>query len=244
MRGLPRILFLAVVCSFSVVAQSRGDFDETFSASNGTLSASAEFKLVGSTLTVTITNTSTNPINDATGELLGIFFNAPAFASSLTHPGTITPQTAYDTNGNPLPNTDIGLGWAYSNALNSTYGATSGIQGAGYGVGNPPDGNLFSGSGTPVPLDGANYGIAPANYNFTGNPSIATPIVLGSLTATFTVPSAFDASAISNVTFQYGTKLSDGHITSPVPSSIVMLGTMLIPGLVFWHRRRKAAVAE
>src|SRR5690242_3624883 len=94
MRVLTLAAAIAVVGGFSC-SRCFADFDTgVLSGSSGSLSASVDFKLVGTTLTVTLSNTATGTIPDANSELLGLFFNAP----NLTK-GKATPTTMYNANG-------------------------------------------------------------------------------------------------------------------------------------------------
>src|SRR5262245_56879682 len=85
-----------------------------FVGSSGSLSASAEFTLSGSTLTVVLTNTSPNDVQVPTDVLTGVFFNTTS---------TLTPVSAAlngsTVNYAALPAGGVGAGWQYKNGVNA-----------------------------------------------------------------------------------------------------------------------------
>jgi hypothetical protein len=92
---------------------------------------------------------------------------------------------------------------------------------------------------------------AGGTYHLNGNGngfSNFDPYVKITATFTITVNSLNANSFVSALTFNFGTAAdgSEGslpgtnpNVVTPLPSSLVMLGTMLVPGLgAFWYRRR------
>ena len=210
-----------------------------FSGSNGTLSASADFEILpGNFLQVTLTNTSTGD-PAAPGDILsGLLFNL-AGNPLLSRDSAVLGAGSTVIHG-PTPSTDPGGGvggeWAYENSdPNFPSGVNESIYSAGYFAGT---GHLFPGSDLQGPpsgsVDGIQYGIttlndAAGNDNggIAGEGLIANSVV-------FTLDN-FTGSLgdISNVSFQYGTALTETNIpgTPGVPDSgttAMLLGSALV----------------
>jgi hypothetical protein len=219
-----------------------------YSGSSGNLSASALFQLSGTTLTVTLTNTSTHDVQVPTDVLTGLFFNT-------TH--TLTPSSA-SLNGSTVfygSLTNVGDGWGYGTGLNaqgknSAISATGAVNGLG----------MSNFSGTTTNLDGLAYGILSAGDNSaTGNGGVTGhgPLIKNSVKFTLTVGPGFTLDELGqSVVFQYGTGLSDTHYTSgpptvvpdivvvPAPPSAVLFAVgASLSGLAGWSRRRRLRAA-
>lgn len=214
----------------------------TFTGSSGSLSASATFTVVASNLKVVLTNTGASDAMVPTDVLTAIFFDITG-TPFLTAVSAISGGTSYTLNvGSPATfvsasGTDIGGAWAFEEGT-LAHGALYGIGAAGLGVFGPP--NVFPGpnvDGDPG-VDGVGYGLLPVGDNLTtGNGGLngrtftknsdTFLLGLGSLS------SSFDPSAsIHNLTFQYGTSLTEttavGLLTpprvTPEPVTLALLG--------------------
>src|SRR5262245_45706020 len=146
-------LGLALALGLTSAGTSRADL-LSFSGSSGSLSAQADFSLVGSTLTVTLTNTSQSDVLVPTDVLHAVFFNT-------SH--TLTPVSA-SLNGSTVYYgsiaNNVGEGWQYAIPANGpVQGKNAGISAAGLGKFGPY-GNFYN--GTTVKLGGLNYGILSA----------------------------------------------------------------------------------
>jgi len=204
-----------------------------FSGSSGGLAATATFDIVGSQLQVVLSNTSTGDVLVPADVLTAVFFNV-AGNPLLTRKSAISGGPTYVGSTNVSgAGTVVGGEWAYLNGL-SQYSANSGISSSGLGIFGP--GNRFPGAnlaGPDAPA-GLQYGLASAGDNqATGNPGGVLNEELTKFSVNFllTTASPFELSAISNVTFQYGTALSEGHFSGTPQRSVPEPGTLGLAGL-------------
>jgi len=212
--------FAIIIAAFSaflfVPHAQAGSID--FSGSSGNLSASVNFSLSGNTLTVTLTNTSTDDVLVPTDVLTGVFFNT-------TH--TLTPVSA-NPNGSTVfygALTNVGDGWGYAagisaQGMNSAISATGAVVGLGH--------SNFSLANNA--LQGLDYGLLSAgDKSSTGNTGVKGHglLIKDSVTFTLTAGNEFSLSDLNgSVVFQYGTDLSETHYigTVPEPSLTLLLG--------------------
>jgi len=224
---LKSVSALSVVVSMHTVAAP-----VLFSGSSSGLSATVSFDIVGSQLQVVLSNTSTGDVLDPSDVLTAVFFNI-AGNPLLTRDSAISGGTTYLGSTNVSgAGTVFGGEWAYLNGL-SQYSANSGISSSGLGIFGA--GDRFPGANLsgPTSPNGGQYGLASA----TDDPATGNAGILGEeLTKSYvnfllTAGSPFDLSAISNVTFQYGAALSDGHFSGTTPSSVPEPGTLGLAGV-------------
>lgn len=200
----------------------------TFTGSSGDLGASVNFAVDGSgNLIVTLTNTSTADVLIPSEVLTAVFFDIsgnPSLTpvSALLNTGSVV-FFGSDGGGN------VGGEWAYAFGLSGAPGgATEGISSAGFGLfgaGNFGGPNLEG----PAALNGLNYGLTSAGDNLsTGNAQVTGNVPLIQNSVVFTLgglPDGFDpGAAITNVSFQYGTRLTDPNVTVPEPGILILLG--------------------
>jgi hypothetical protein len=218
-----------------------------------TIDASADLSLVGTQLKIVLTNNLVNQNGDGNA-IGGVSFqvNNPGVLSgnstlassagtlanfNLIHQahGPDKPDGSYTVVGSePLSH------WQASNEVNLTTlsGAKPneliwGADNLGGFAGTSVSGGLYTGSGI---ASGVEH----------------MPFVLGSATFYLDVPGLTSTATISGFTFNFGTSTDHQAGTgggsfnptsnTPVPSSIVMLASILVPGVgIFVYRRRKAA---
>jgi hypothetical protein len=211
----------------------------TFSSTNGVLSASATFSTVGNDLKVTMTNTSAFDVMVPGDVLTAVFFDV--IGSSLAG---LSPDSAILGPGSVVlfggsdPGNVVGGEWAYGAGLSGApHGAAYGISSSGldlFGSSNFPGNNLQG----PAGVDGIQYGITSAgddpasgNAAVTGNNALIKNQVTFMLSG---LPAGFNpASQITNVSFQYGTSLSEPNV--PEPATCAWL---LAVGLFTTRKRR------
>lgn len=237
------------VMVFAAIPPAKADV--TFAAASGDLAASANFDVVGGNLQLILTNTGTADVLNPADVLTAVFFD-------IAGTPTLTPISAlltlgstvfYDADGQPAGG-NVGGEWAYGSGLvGAPLGATQGVSSSGFGLFGP--GNVFGGPNLAGPpsgsLNGAEYGLLSAGDNTaTGNAAItgsggmiknSVTFLLGSL------PQGFLLENIRNVSFQYGTSLTEPNIPAvPEPEIYAMLLAGL--GLMgFIARRRQQAAA-
>jgi hypothetical protein len=245
-NGLKRALLIGAMALGGAVGNANAVL---ISATNGTLSASANFSINGSgQLVVVLTNTGVNDVLAPGNVLTAMFFD-------LNGVGTLTPLSAALSGGSvafyaSLPAGGVGAGWQYEDGRSGLpNGQTEGISASGFGVFGP-NGNFGSPA---VTLNGIDFGLLSAGDNTgTGNGGITSggPLIKDQITFTLSgLPVGFtDADLtndLTNVAFQYGTALgqpttepcigSCGPATTPEPSMPLLLGA----GLLAWGVTRR-----
>lgn len=214
----------------------------TFNASSGNLAASATFDVVAGKLQITLINTSMSDVLIPADVLTGVFFDIVGVNPVLAPSTAILGLGSSVVFGGTDPGNVIGGEWAYAASLSGApNGATRGISSAGLGLfgnGNFPGSNLQGPSGT----NGLQYGITSAGDNTaTGNTPVTGSNALIKNSVVFTlsgIGGGFDPSAvIGNVSFQYGTALSEPNIPEPATAAMLALG-----GISVFRRRRTLMV--
>ena len=242
---------LTLVCAWQADAA-------IFAEANGSLAASASFAIDGDgRLIVTLTNTSGADVVKPVDVLTGVFFN-------IDGNPTLTPLTATVGAGSTVlfgsaPGGDVSGEWAYALGLSAgSHPGTQGISSTGLGLFgsadlfDPADGTNLDGPDAP---NGLNYGIVSAgddpevgNKPVTGgNKNNPVPLIKNSVVFALDLPEGVDIDPVADifdVTFQYGTDLSETSTNGviPEPSTMViwsLLGTFGL-GLGTWRRRRTA----
>src|SRR5262245_42572178 len=179
-------LFLLVLTAGSVPGRASAGL--LYTGSSGNLSASAQFDLVGNTLTVTLTNTSTHDVLVPADVLTGVFFNTAHTLTAVS--ASLNGSSVYYGS---IANS-VGAGWQYAVPVGGVQGKNAGISATGLGKFGP-NGNFYS--GPTVKLGGLNYGILSAGDNpLTGNTGVTGkgPLIKDSVRFTLTAANGFTLS--------------------------------------------------
>lgn len=224
------------------------------------VSAQAIFDISGNILTITlINNAPSHSGNDAPGSTLsGLFWN-------FTGSPSLTPASATVASGaivgaacdsvSCVGVTNVAGEFGYQ-ATSFTGGADRGIASSGYlttglsgNIGNFNNGAAGTDLDNPASLDGINFGIISAASGFDPNGGLANdPLIQDRAVFVLTGVSGLTNADISNVSFQYGTNLSELNVpgicrngcsttTTQVPEPALPL--MLGAGLLAWGAVRK-----
>ena len=245
--------FLLVGAVLSVLpAPASAAIFATFTASSGNLAAEMTLEQSGGNLIVTLTNTSTSDVLVPADVLTAVFFD---FGQTLTPVSAVLntgSSVFYDAQGQPAGGV-VGGEWEYLTGLSGAPGgATSGISSSGFALFGSPN---FPGADleTPAAVDGLQYGILSAGDNTgTGNGGITGSGGLIKNSVVFTlsgVSGTLSASDFTNVSFQYGTALTEPNITPPEEGPLLPEPTSIVAwllsagglGLILRRRRNKAA---
>jgi len=228
---MKRVLAAGVVTACVLLGQAP-DASATIlvSGSSNGLSASAQFTITGSTLTILLTNTDTAPnaVNPGwmPSEILsGLFFSLGGSAftptSAAIDPNSIAQLSKCNAGACAAATTNVGGEWSYAfGGVNDPdlAGANQGIASAGYLGTTASSAGNFNGPDldTPVALGGTNFGIVPANFvDNSGNGGVDNdPLIKGHATFVLNIPSGLTESMISHVYFTYGTNLSEPSFTT------------------------------
>ncbi len=212
-------------------------------ASGVTLNASALFNISGTTLTLKLSNLgdTSGGGQDVPGNTLsGLLFDLPNGFTLSPVSATITPGSLRQGNLCSIgpctsSTTNVGGEFRYATSSSLPGGADRSIASAGYNGGTP---NLNGPNlDDPASVDGINFGIiapvGPSNP-FIPNGGMLKPEIDGNVQFTMTVAGSrqLTAADFANVSFQYGTSLSEARIPGgpggpgPVPEPTTALLTL------------------
>ncbi len=224
------------------LAASSASASVVFTGSDATRAASAQFAVSGSSLVITLTNTSANDAMVPVDILTGVYFDIQGAALSLTRTSAVLGAGSSVVSGSSDAGGVVGGEWAYKGGMvGAPHSAKYGISSSGlglFGAGDRFPGNNLDGPTSPA---GLSYGITSAGDNSaTGNGGLlGTAVIRNSVVFTLGgISPSFDLAKICNVSFQYGTDLSEPNIQGnvPAPGSMALLG---LAGLASRTRRRK-----
>lgn len=233
-RFLFVITFLGVLVWLTM---PRAALAVNFNFSFESFNATADFETAGGNLQITLTNTGAADVTGSHQVLTAIFFDIagnPALTpiSAALAPGS-TVIKGFDGGGN------VGGEWVYRSDLSGApSGASQGISSAGFGLGfgraNFGGPNLEG----PEAVDGPQYGLTSALDNPDTYFGRTTPLIKNSAVFTlFGLPPNFVLEQdISNVTFQYGTRLGPPNSQTAslllLRSNLISLAIIIALGLI------------
>lgn len=221
----------------------------TYEGISGDLKAEVKFEQIGSDLQVTLSNTSTQPVEKPEQVLTGVFFNILNNPSLLqATPGHTATAPDGVVNGPAGTNINVGGEWAYKKSdtsLLSNY--HQGISSSGLDTFSKSDrfstGSNLAGSDSP---GGMEYGIISlGGIGPSANMPIKTnPFIKNSVIFLFPAMGDLDLKNLDKrVRFQYGTSLSEPHVIgdpTPEPGTLALLGLGATPLIARLRRRRTA----
>ncbi|HWY47844.1 MAG TPA: PEP-CTERM sorting domain-containing protein [Bryobacteraceae bacterium] len=242
---LPTRTILTAALSFFVSTAFASSITFTGGGMNGTsgntLSASAQFDLSGSTLTITLTDTATsaNAQYLPSDILTAVYFGTTSLAA-------LTPGTA-SLDGSTIISTDltdVGSNWEFLGGFTPVRGLVNGISASGLSVFGQGNFNNCT-SSTCENLGGINWGLVPSFFppsqGINGGVSGRT-LVDDRVQFTLNTMPGFSLASIDSVQFQWGTSNDEfsatGMTSAPEPSTLVLVGGGI--GLAaFWRRKRQ-----
>lgn len=194
------------------------------SSAGHSVAATANFTVSGDNLTIVLTNTTPAGTVAQAGVLTGLTWESPNFSKTLS----ISSITASTVVPSTYTSTDFSGEWtdSLSSSTNNTYGiATSGL------------GGIFNAKAI---QGSANYGIVATGTILTSGLIPQEPYAEDYITFKLTGATGLDTSQITDVKAYFGTA-GDFVTAVPEPSTILLLGVVLLGAGLFYRRKRKAA---
>lgn len=208
-----------------------------YTGTSGGRSASADFTVSGTNLVVVLTNTASSDATAPTDMLTGVFFSLAGNPTLTRTSGIVTGGSGVFVIGTGAAGptgagNSVGCEFAYANGISGPGGADEGISSSGLGLFGPTD--VFPGCTNlegPADPDGIQYGITTASDNLTtGNGGITgSSMIRNSVTFTLSgIASNFNtATGISNISFQYGTALTEPNVPGSTSGGLSTGGASL-----------------
>jgi hypothetical protein len=196
--------------ALSSAAQATVIFTDNAIVGGNAVTASASFAISGTTLTLTLTNTSpSNALEAPTNTLNGLSFLINGSTPALTPVSAISPNTIVNPancNVNPCAGSNVNVGgeWGYQ----QNFGGKEAVGSAGY-ITTGLAGNLGNFNGvdlqSPTSLDGIQFGILSASHGALNGGLTGQALIEDRVVLTLTVPSGTTEGQIGSVSFLYGT---------------------------------------
>jgi hypothetical protein len=206
-----------------------------FFGTEGDRSAFVRFEASGSMLTVRLSNSSLADVLVPVDILTAVFFDIRGDLIDFEGVAAVVADDSEVLFGPTDPGGGVGGEWAHAEGVNAPGDARYAISSSGMGLVGPHD--RFPGSNLQGPESpgGLEYGLTSAGDDpETGNAPVTGDRALIQHEVIFTLsglPDGFDVGRIENVSFQYGTSLSEPNIPgipSPGSAAILVVGTALM----------------
>lgn len=232
-------VFCCAVIAAAFTGQARA-LPMNWTSSQGDRAASASFDVIGTSLVITLTNSSTSDVMVPADVLTGMFFDVSGGPELVRTSAVLAPGSSVVFGPTPVDGV-VGGEWAFKNAFGGPNGTDYGLSVTGLGLFGPfdrfPGENLANQNN----VGGLDFGILSMGDD-TGNGNTPVtgenPLIKHAVVFTLSgVDSSFDLGRLGNVYFQYGTDLDEprdpGHLV-PEPMTAVLL---IIAGLPLMRRR-------
>ena len=202
--------------------------------------ATADFTVSNGNLVLTLTNTAAGDVWDPAHVLTGLFFDI-AGNPTLTAIGATTCTNCINNYPNPDP-TDVSGEWAFKQATDLAFGANYGVSAAGLGLFGPNDLIGQNPILAPSSPGGVDFGITSKNDIPGTNGGLSSvPLISNYVVFTFAgIAPGFDPSTINNITWQYGTDLSEA-VPTPEPATLLLFGPAALAAFAARRRRKNAS---
>jgi hypothetical protein len=265
-RALRGSLFVGLLTVFASSASATTVI--TFDGA-GYQDGSVTYSISGDQLTITLANTAVYESGDQldpADALTGVIFALPegvtlTAVSATVAPGSSIIQADQCDAASCAGVTNVGQEFGYQTAPFASSGVPSGPYNAGIGSSGQIAGNgsQFPGGvnlDKPVQMDGINFALVGENYAVAEPNAGLTkdPLISNAVTFILTINGSLLESDITNWALVFGTSWTEGvittgttpvpDITTPEPSSLVLLGGGLTSLAAVLRRRRKSRTAR
>jgi MYXO-CTERM domain-containing protein len=208
----------------------------TFTGSSGTLSASAEFTVVGGDLHIHLVNTSSTPVGSNPDVLTGLYFDLAGSPTLTAGSIALDGSSVYVNTSHNSVVLPLGDHWAYGASTGGGKPAGYGFYGvgaAGFGIFGPS--TSFTGSGgSPGGVDYGLVGViasSPSNGFKNQGPQIQSGVDIVLHDTLASLP------AVSNVLFQYGSSTLETTIPGAPEPQTALFALAGLTGLTMKRRR-------
>ena len=241
-HGLLRFTALTLLVSTAFATSITFSGGGMNGASGNNLSASAQFALTGSTLTVTLTNTATSANNKYVPSdiLMAVYFGTSSLASLTPQTASLDGSTIVDPDG-----TNVGSNWEFLGGFSAVRGLVNGISASGLSIFGAGNFNNCASSSSCNNLGGIDWGLAPSFFpppqGINSGVSGRT-LVDDRLQFTLNTMPGFTLASINGVQFQWGTsdtEFSAVGTSAPEPSTFALVAGGI--GLAAFLRRKRQA---
>ncbi len=213
-----------------------------WTSAQGDRAASASFDVIGTSLVITLSNTSASDVMVPADLLTGVFFDISGTGPTLIRTSAVLAPGSSVVFGSAPVGGAVGGEWAFKSNLGGPSGTDYGISATGLGLFGPGDRFPGLNLANQENVGGMDFGILSVGDDTSNGNSAVTggnPLIKHAVIFTLDgVAPSFDPSRIGNVHFQYGTDLDEPRD----PGSLILVpepltALLLIGGLPLVRRR-------